>query len=588
MTQIKAREEARQIPRAFSLYLPPSLAEPPSRRRGEAPTPAPRITTTSSLNTILGQLDVALKRSGKARRAQARSRPARQPAADPVEEHQDYMMHEGPSRERSPSPAGPHMRRRHRSRNKGKRPAFMPHLPPPLVALPKAWFLDVASPTWRDLQAIGKLLHLHPLTLEDILQQDPREKFELYQKLGYHFVSFRIIETHAQRREKRKAPYFAHLDEEQGGSIIGESNIYLVVFNEGICLFHYTDISEHTDRIRNRILQLENVVDMSSEWIAHGVLDSIVDSFFPFLEEIEQECLLIEDVVFGGKVPDDPAPTPSSTDTLLDSESAKSQAKSPSKHEVIEMEKLPTTKLPPPSATRTRFAVPPPMPILRRIRRHVHKRWRRVFSAREAEGEVGAQTVSLTNAAINLSSHTNLSNTPLRRMARTRRLVTQLVRLLASKSEVVTQITKRLLTTARRAGVGRGTSPEERLEVAIYMGDVQDHILTLHHALAHYERMLSQSHPAYLSQLRHTVNVSKQGSDKALIVLTVVSIAVLTCQAVIGLFSQNIKVPNNRHSGKYNVFGIVISLAVFTLFIYLNVVRYWWRKAKRRHAAAAL
>ena len=54
------------------------------------------------------------------------------------------------------------------------------------------------------------------------------------------------------------------------------------------------------------------------------------------------------------------------------------------------------------------------------------------------------------------------------------------------------------------------------------------------------------------------------------------------------MFSQNIPVPNNRDSGKYNVFGIVIAIAVFTLFLYLNLVRYWWRKAKRRHAAAAL
>ncbi|KAI4523066.1 hypothetical protein K525DRAFT_197336 [Schizophyllum commune Loenen D] len=488
------------------------------------------------------------------------------------------MPESSASRTRSPSP------RPLKGKGKGKQStaasaaasaaaaAASSSLPLPLTAPPKAWFLDVASPTWRDLQAIGKLLHLHPLTLEDILQQDPREKFELYSKLGYHFISFRTIETKAQRQDRRnKAPYFAHLDEETDGSIIGESNIYLVVFNEGKARSSYRyGRRKHTDRIRNRILKLEDIVDMTSEWIEHGILDSIVDSFFPFLEDIEQECLVIEDIVFGGKAYEEPAATPSSTETLLASEdekrseeqkSSEDQKSSTPKPEEIEMEKLPVIK---PGPTQTRFALPPPMPFLRRVRRFVHKRWRHFVTS---------------------TIHTNLSNTPLRRMARTRRLVTQLVRLLASKSEVITQITKRLLTTT---GMSRRANGEERLEVAIYMGDVQDHILTLHHALAHYERMLSQSHPAYLSQLRHTVNVSRQGSDKALIVLTVVSIAVLTCQAVIGMFSQNIPVPNNRDSGKYNVFGIVIAIAVFTLFLYLNLVRYWWRKAKRRHAAAAL
>jgi len=55
----------------------------------------------------------------------------------------------------------------------------------------------------------------------------------------------------------------------------------------------------------------------------------------------------------------------------------------------------------------------------------------------------------------------------LRRMARTRKLVTVLGRLLGTKSDVVTQIRKRLTRTAHA-----GHSSEE-LEVAIYMGDIQ-------------------------------------------------------------------------------------------------------------------
>jgi magnesium transporter len=63
-----------------------------------------------------------------------------------------------------------------------------------------------------------------------------------------------------------------------------------------------------------------------------------------------------------------------------------------------------------------------------------------------------------------------------------------------------------------------------------------DHILTLQHALAHYERMLSQSHPTYLSQLRVTVMTTKSGQDKAIMLLTVVSMAVLCNLVMIGMF----------------------------------------------------
>jgi Mg2+ and Co2+ transporter CorA len=57
-----------------------------------------------------------------------------------------------------------------------------------------AWWLDVSCPTWKDLRDIGELLGLHPLTLEDVLHQDPREKFEMYSKLGYYFIVVRALD----------------------------------------------------------------------------------------------------------------------------------------------------------------------------------------------------------------------------------------------------------------------------------------------------------------------------------------------------------------------------------------------------------
>ena len=79
------------------------------------------------------------------------------------------------------------------------------------------------------------MLHLHPLTLEDILQQDPREKLELFPKLGYSFIAFRAVESPtaherpdvvSQRTESLHLP--AH-------GVVNEFNVYLVVFRHGIC-----------------------------------------------------------------------------------------------------------------------------------------------------------------------------------------------------------------------------------------------------------------------------------------------------------------------------------------------------------------
>jgi Mg2+ and Co2+ transporter CorA len=57
-----------------------------------------------------------------------------------------------------------------------------------------AWWLDVSCPTWKDLRDIGELLSLHPLTLEDVLHQDPREKLDTFDALGYYFVVVRALD----------------------------------------------------------------------------------------------------------------------------------------------------------------------------------------------------------------------------------------------------------------------------------------------------------------------------------------------------------------------------------------------------------
>jgi len=417
-------------------------------------------------------------------------------------------------------------------------------------SMPKAWFLDVSSPTWDDMRAIGKLLHLHPLTLEDILMKDPREKLERFPKLGYYFISFRAIESWDHREKYRDQDGDGR---EQG--VVGEANVYLVVFNEGICSFHFTDIADHIDRVRNRVMLLEKVINMSSDWIAHGILDSIVDSFFPFLQGLEREVMAIEDIVFSGE-----NSTRATVSVNADSpETSTPEPKNIEKtNSQLELSEKNVARF---ETAQTHFSLPWPS-FLAKWKINIPKRRRKTAQPTTVNASPTAST--------------------LHRMARARRLVTSLSRLLASKSEVVSQLRKRLLTSSQsESSSGKGDA--ERAEVAMYLGDVQDHILALENSLSHYERMLSQSHPLYISHIRTTVAISKGGSDKALIFLSSVSIAVLCIQTLIGACSININVPHNSLDGdRFNAFGIVIALSTLILVSYLKLVLYWWRTAKRR------
>ena len=80
----------------------------------------------------------------------------------------------------------------------------------------------------------AQLLHIHPLTLEDILQQDPREKVEDFPKLGYYFISFRAVESPAARERVQHEAGFPDSSSFDEG-FIREANVYLTVFNGGIC-----------------------------------------------------------------------------------------------------------------------------------------------------------------------------------------------------------------------------------------------------------------------------------------------------------------------------------------------------------------
>ncbi|KAK7059010.1 hypothetical protein VNI00_001634 [Paramarasmius palmivorus] len=529
LSLVKARAESRHIPRHFDLYLPPTPHGPF------------RTTSSKSLNEVLSELEAYLRKARRSRKGKDRNETT---PGIPEPTHHHFMLPEhtpAPSRPSSSTDLEALSSSRKGKLKASQQPARDGQASQ-LKQSPKAWFLDVASPTWEDMRSIGRLLHLHPLTLEDILQQEPREKLELFPKLGYSFISFRAFETRDLQEKVTQSngdvDTLNDLDDNEG--LLREANVYLIIFNEGLCIFHFTDISEHTARIRNRIISLGESINMSSAWIAHGLLDSIVDSFFPVLDDIENEVLSIEELVYNEqqeaqtedkghhskrhilrprKTPD-MGQKPDQVSIDLEKHSSLSE-----KNSIIHF----TSNYP----RRTRFSLPrPPLSILqKRIVRAIKSRWRRSRNEKAAPP--------------------NTTSVNLKRIARTRRLVTSLTRLLASKADVVAQIQKRML-------IGLG-SPAEDVEVAIYMGDVQDHILTLQHALAHYERMLSQSYPIYLAQLRTLAGLTKMNTDKALIILTTVTVAVLSVQTLTAIFSMNINVPHNpREPGSpFTYFGIV-------------------------------
>ncbi|KAF9787181.1 hypothetical protein BJ322DRAFT_1107254 [Thelephora terrestris] len=566
--RIRARQETRRTPRGFSLYVPPQLRT--SRTSTSISDPVLQydeqgVLRTHLLPTVLNRVYHALRLSEKLRQPERPIQRANRnatvdSAVGVVTQDRDQRAGKGKQRDPSKPP-----------RERVPRPIPEGAVGPEKVSWP-SWWLDVSSPTYADMKALGKLLHLHPLTLEDILQQDPREKMELFPKLGYYFIVFKAIESERTRdRLDRLARRSVDSLPSAKVGVIAEDVIYLVVLRDGrgICTFHFTDISEHLDRVREKVLLLDENANKSSDWIAHGMLDSVVDSFFPVLAQIDKEVDQIEKVLYFGPAISEnvmkaglatPKPSSDSTSDSIDEKgddaSTSAKDEKPSFSPIISQQRIKTAK----------FRAPP-LPVslhIRRARRFLKSLFSNTSTATGA-GEPWIEEV------VNPATRT------VYRMAKIRRLVTTLTRLLSTKADLIGQIQKRLVT--------RGEwSLDSDPELYIHMGDILDHILTLQQALAHHEWTLAQSHPIYLTQLDVQAAQTKAGRGKAAVILAVVGVAVVLEGVPIGLSSVNVTIPTNGHAPQYPLylFGAVIAVEVVITSVFLMFVRRIWRDAKKR------
>ena len=172
----RARAESRHIPREFVLYLPPSLYPrvSPAKSAVLAGTRSPsypqRVSRTSSLPLILGQLDMALRKSEKARRIhRSRTMSPEKLPADLASFHDSLR----PDTILAPShpvsvrdPDVPCIAKKGKEKETLSRPHTSPPTPIPIEIgegnrAPKAWWLDISSPTWEDMRAIGKVNNLN-------------------------------------------------------------------------------------------------------------------------------------------------------------------------------------------------------------------------------------------------------------------------------------------------------------------------------------------------------------------------------------------------------------------------------------------
>lgn len=126
------------------------------------------------------------------------------------------------------------------------------------------------------LTAIGEALHLHPLTMEDVLTPDQRPKMDLGE--GYLYLVVKMLSLSPEGR----------LDSEQVSFVLGKQ--YLITFQEregdvfGI-------IRERLRRRQGRVRQA------GADYLAYALLDAIVDHYFLVLEHYSEKLEELDEQV---------------------------------------------------------------------------------------------------------------------------------------------------------------------------------------------------------------------------------------------------------------------------------------------------
>ncbi|CAK9781178.1 hypothetical protein CC85DRAFT_266265 [Cutaneotrichosporon oleaginosum] len=512
-----------------------------------------------------------------------------------------------------------------------------------------AWWLDVSCPTWKDLRDIGELLSLHPLTLEDVLHQDPREKLDTFDALGYYFVAVRALDEqyfkytpgsvdappgaeittpghhveeheHAgpekkKERQRRgwgfgratgrtasKAGEKVEIVEDHPGKeglegvAVGGINLYLAVFADGIVSFHYGDVAKHTARVRDRVLSVPTH-EPTADWIAHGLLDSIVDAFFPLTGYVDGAVDDMDSLTI------DPTRDPRDHSRAFHID-AESPADAPYADHIenftggdkdVEWIAMENTGLRERRKSRREMFVKQMNRAHTNARqsgasRYIKKIVVKAFARSRLDGYTAtsplakgvlyaklfflpiteARPKQYMPAAPEVFDRTTVLNS----MTNLRRLVTGLSRLLGGKHMVVASLLKRV--------ENHGTS-----DVQAYLSDVHDHILLLQTSLYHYEYILANCQPAYISYLQVSGSTSRGNISNLVLALSVVTIGILPMQFVTSSFSLNVHVPHNhipeeneegimpRHPRNYYFAGVVIG--VFLVACTLVTVIRWWR-----------
>ncbi|KAK4223712.1 hypothetical protein QBC38DRAFT_43301 [Podospora fimiseda] len=144
----------------------------------------------------------------------------------------------------------------------------------------------------------------------------------------------------------------------------------------------------------------------------------------------------------------------------------------------------------------------------------------------------------------------------LRKIGTARKNTMALMRLLGGKADVLRGFTKRC---------NENYKVTPRMDIGLYLGDIQDHVVTMMNNLGHFEKMLSRAHSNYLAQISIDGIAQGTATNRVLGKITLLASVIVPLNVVTGLFGMNVAVPFKDDDSLAPFFVILSLLLVFAL-----------------------
>ena len=143
----------------------------------------------------------------------------------------------------------------------------------------KLW-IDIDSTSRHQHAILEKLLHFHPLTIEDTLNPNSRVKIEAYD--GYLFIVLRAVRF----CDTTTDPYDLETE-----------NLYIYLGANYVVTVH-AGFSQTIDTVADLIRRSPDLFDRGPARLAHTICDTAIDAFFPILDRVDEFVDGLESRVF--------------------------------------------------------------------------------------------------------------------------------------------------------------------------------------------------------------------------------------------------------------------------------------------------